>query len=150
MKDLPVTLLEPEDSLLQECYPVFHALRPHLDPVQFADCVRAQYREGYRIVFLRTKGVIAAAAGYRIAHFLAWGKTLYLDDLCTLPGMTGSGLGGKLMDWLIEEAEAQRCSEIHLDTGFQRHAAHRLYLRKGMQLSCHHLSRVLPGPGAGK
>jgi GNAT superfamily N-acetyltransferase len=91
-------------------------------------------------VALRSDGDIKSVAGYRFCEFLAWGKVLYIDDLATLPGEKSQGFGGALLDHLIELAQQERCQGLHLDTGYARHAAHRLYLRKGLQLSCHHMA----------
>src|SRR5688572_3546759 len=113
---------------LERAFPVFAHLRPHLDLATFAARVRAQCTEGYQIVFIESDGKIVSAAGYRVACFLAWGKVLYIDDLITGPGNTRSGCGGALLDWLIEEGRRLGCDEVHLDTGYQRHDAHRLYL----------------------
>jgi GNAT superfamily N-acetyltransferase len=138
-------LLDPGNVLDSEaCFEVFQVLRPHLDREEFLRRLQIQHGEGFRIVFLRHDGRVAAAAGYRVMHYLAWGRVLYLDDLVTLPAMKRAGLGGQLMDWLAGEAKRLECDELHLDTGYQRHDAHRLYLRKGLQLTCHHLSMALP------
>jgi len=93
--------------------------------------------------YLRDSEAVVAAAGYRILEFLAWGRVLYIDDLITLPEKRGAGYAGALMDWMIDHAREQRCDEIHLDSGYQRHDAHRLYLNKGLQLGCHHFSMKL-------
>jgi GNAT superfamily N-acetyltransferase len=139
-----VKLLNAEDGrAVAACHRIFALLRPHLDAAEFAKRVDIQAKENYSIVYIEVDDEILAAAGFRVAHFLAWGKVLYIDDLITLPGRTRQGLGGALMDWLIEHGRQQDCDEVHLDTGFLRHAAHRLYLNKGLELSCHHLSRKL-------
>ena len=132
-----------DDRELERAFAVFTHLRPHLDLATFIRRIRAQREEGYRIVYLERDGQIAAAAGYRVASFLAWGRVLYIDDLITHPERKRLGLGGALLDWLIEEARRLECDEVHLDTGFSRHDAHRLYLNKGFQLSCHHMSLLL-------
>lgn len=135
------------DADLHACFPAFQALRPHLNEVQFIAQVRRQSAQGYRIVALRTKGheghEVPSAAGYRFAEFLAWGKVLYIDDLSTLEAARGQGHGSALLDWLIDQARDQGCSAVHLDSGHQRHAAHRLYLNKGFVLSSHHLALTL-------
>ena len=128
------------DSEIESCFPVFSALRPHLKRDDFLPQVRRQMEQSYRILALRHEGVVKSAAGFRFAEFLAWGKVLYIDDLSTLPGERSNGFAGSLLDWLIDHARANRCRGVHLDTGYARHAAHRLYLRKGLQLSCHHLA----------
>lgn len=134
------TLDASNTAQLGRCFRVFTHLRPHLTEAQFVERVKAQAKEGYAIVYIEAGEDVAAAAGYRIAHFLAWGKVLYVDDLITDPDRKRQGLGGALMDWLLAEAAAQECDELHLDTGFQRHDAHRLYLNKGLRLSTHHMS----------
>lgn len=68
---------------------------------------------------------------------------LYIDDLVTHPEKKKMGIGGALLDWLIEQGRQLDCDEVHLDSGFQRHDAHRLYLNKGFELNCHHLAKKL-------
>jgi GNAT superfamily N-acetyltransferase len=126
---------------LKRAFEVFHFLRPHLDLETFIARVQRQLPDGYKIIYLERDGSIVSAAGYRVTSFLAWGKVLYIDDLITNPEKKRLGLASTLLDWLIEEAKRLQCDEVHLDSGFARHDAHRLYLNKGFILSTHHLSR---------
>lgn len=128
------------DAQINSCFPVFSALRPHLKQSDLLPQVRRQQKQSYQIVALRHDGVVKSVAGFRFAEFLAWGSVLYIDDLATLPGETSRGFGGALLDWLIELARTRGCDAVHLDTGYARHAAHRVYLRKGFQLSSHHMA----------
>src|SRR5688572_29226157 len=137
------------DREIEPAFAAFTHLRPHLDLATFVQGVRTQRGEGYQIVFLEAEGAIASAAGYRVLSFLAWGRVLYVDDLITHPDRKRLGLGGALLDWLIEEARKLGCDELHLDSGYGRHDAHRLYLNKGLKLSCHHLSLQLPKTESG-
>ena len=127
-----------EEILL--CFPAFSALRPQLREQAFLSQVRRQQAQSYQIVALKHDGMVQSAAGFRFAEFLAWGKVLYIDDLTTLPEATSRGFAGTLMDWLVAHAKSSGCQGLHLDTEYTRHAAHRLYLRKGLQLNCHHLA----------
>lgn len=129
-----------DDESLEACFPAFHALRPHLTQECFLQQVRRQQEQGYQILALRHEGMVKSAAGFRLTEFLAWGRVLYIDDLTTLPGETSQGFAGALLDWLIDHAKTQRCDGLHLDTGYARHAAHRLYLRKGLEFNGHHLA----------
>jgi GNAT superfamily N-acetyltransferase len=131
------------DTEIGALFPVFKALRPHLIEMEFISRIRRQQSRGYRLIYLQDPEAVAAAAGYRILEFLAWGKVLYIDDLITLPEKRGAGYAGALMDWMIAHARAAKCDELHLDSGFHRHDAHRLYLNKGLQLGCHHFSMKL-------
>jgi GNAT superfamily N-acetyltransferase len=125
---------------IDHCFDVFKVLRPHIEKEQFIDQVVRQKSQSYQIVGLKVNGKIESAAGFRFAKFLAWGKVLYVDDLTTLPQSRGNGYAAVLMDWLIEYAKANECDQLHLDTGHQRHSAHKLYLKKGLNIVSHHLS----------
>lgn len=132
-----------DDGALERAFVVFTHLRPHLGLATFVRRVRAEAEEGYRIVYVEQAGEIASAAGYRIATFLAWGRVLYIDDLITHPNRKRLGGGGALLDWLLAEAQRLGCDEVHLDTGYARHDAHRLYLNKGFKMTSHHMSRAV-------
>lgn len=130
----------------RSCWPVFSELRPHIaGEEEFIASWKKQAAEGYSIAYIASEGEVVAAAGYRFINTMAWGKILYLDDLVALGAHRGRGFGSILLDWLKKKALSKGCDEVHLDTGYQRHAAHKAYLRNGFQLSCHHLSLVLKG-----
>jgi GNAT superfamily N-acetyltransferase len=131
------------DTEIESCFPAFSTLRPHIEQRNFLAQVHRQQMQSYQILALRHEGAIKSAAGFRFAEFMAWGKVLYIDDLITLPGETSNGYAGALLDWLINHAKSNQCQGVHLDTGYTRHAAHRLYLRKGLQLNGHHLALEL-------
>jgi GNAT superfamily N-acetyltransferase len=123
------------------CWPAFHELRSHLlSEEDFVARWRRQIAEGYRIVYVAEKGVVAAAAGYRFLHTMAWGHILYVDDLVALPAFQRCGLGSLLLQYLQAEARKAGCAAVHLDTGYQRHLAHRSYFRNGFHLHCHHMA----------
>lgn len=126
---------------VRHCWPLFRELRPHLSSEQeFFDRWTKQRTEGYMLAYLQLDGAIVAAAGFRTMNTLAWGKIIYLDDLIALSTMQGRGFGSVLLAWLQEQARELKCDAVHLDTGYQRHAAHKAYLRNGFQLNCHHLA----------
>ena len=120
-------------------------LRPDCQPDPFLARVRLQEREGYRLAMLVDENRVAAVAGYRIGHNLAWKKYLYVDDLVTDGSQRSRGYGRQLMDWLARTARDAGCDELHLDSGVQRFAAHRFYLRYGMDITSHHLRIGLAG-----
>lgn len=131
------------DAELDACFDAYLVLRPHLTREQFVPQVRRQEAQGFQIVALRDEGLVKSAAGFRLAEFMAWGRVLYIDDLTTVPAARGQGFAGRLLDWLTEFARQQGCQAVHLDTGYTRHAAHRLYLSKGFELSSHHMAKPI-------
>lgn len=125
---------------VRRCWHVFKALRPHLTEDEFVRRWHVQRKEAYELVFIESDGAVLAAAGYRVMNTMAWGKIVYLDDLIASTEHQGRGLGSALLLWLQQQAKAKGCNAIHLDTGYQRHAAHKAYLRNGFELNCHHLA----------
>ena len=74
---------EPE---IRACFHAFSELRPHLTEDTFVSQVERQMRNhDYTLVYILDQGQVVVAAGYRVAEFLAWGITFYLDDLITVP-----------------------------------------------------------------
>ena len=76
-----------------------------------------QRPEGYRIVGAFEGERCVAVAGFRVIHNLAWGDTLYVDDLSTLPDARRRGHARALLDWTLEEARRLGCAALHLDSG---------------------------------
>lgn len=129
---------------IQEAFPAMKELRPHLrDAEEWSGRVERQMLQGYRLIGIRREGLWVALAGYRVGENLAWGRFLYVDDLVTLPAVRGHGYGSALLDWLVVEAKRLHCEQLHLDSGVQRFAAHRLYHRAGLRISSHHFSEEL-------
>jgi GNAT superfamily N-acetyltransferase len=105
--------------------------------------VQRQQRDGYRLAFVESAGAVQACAGFRLSENLAWGRFLYIDDLVTAPDARSQGFGKLLLDWLIDAARRAGCAQLHLDSGVQRFAAHRFYLRERMHISSHHFALEL-------
>ncbi len=131
------------DAEIATCFDVVHELRSHLVREEFVARVRLQQQAAYRLAFIAERGVAVAAAGFRIASFLAWGRALYVDDLVTSAQSRSRGHGKTLLDWLAAHAKANGCEQLHLDSGTQRKDAHRFYLRERMEISSFHFQRAL-------
>lgn len=131
------------DEQILKCFDLMKMLRPQLAKEKFIEQVRRQMEEGYSLTYIEDESGVKSVAGYRIAHYLAWGRVLYLDDLITLPEARGIGFGTHLLKWLTVEAKRFECNGIHLDTGIERNDAHRLYLNLGMTINGLHLAMDL-------
>jgi GNAT superfamily N-acetyltransferase len=140
---MTVIIIESEEDALAS-FPIMKVLRPHLEINQFQEQLSRQRQQGYRLAALVDDNEeISALAGFRFAEFMAWGKVLYLDDLITDPAKLKNGYAGALLDWLEEEGKRNGCEAIHLDSGYSRNDAHRLYLKKGWEITSHHFSKDL-------
>ncbi|MBV9330271.1 MAG: GNAT family N-acetyltransferase [Alphaproteobacteria bacterium] len=133
-----------DDAAVRRLHPVIRELRPHIaTPEELASRVTAQRSAGYRLIYAEDQGVPVAAAGFRVSQWLAWGKTLYVDDLIVLESHRGRGFADALMEWMQGEARRQGCAEFHLDSGTHRLPAHRFYHRMGLAISSFHFSKKL-------
>lgn len=133
-----------EKKEIETVFDLMKELRPHLlTHTEFSTQIARQIQEGYSLIGLEVHNKIEACLGYRIFETLAWGKILYIDDLITAEKSHGNGYGAFLLNHTIEEAKRQNCHQVHLDSGYQRHAAHHVYLKHKFKLSCHHLALVL-------
>jgi GNAT superfamily N-acetyltransferase len=104
--------------------------------------------QGYRLVasFEEGDADAVAVAGFRLIENLAWGRTLYVDDLVTLSGHRTRGHADALFGWLEAEAQRLACDEFHLDSGVgpHRQAAHRFYFAHGMRIASFQFSKQAP------
>ena len=129
------------DAQIGSCHSVMLQLRPHLtDQHAFIEQVQQQRKEGYHLAYIQDEHGVKAAAGFRFLTFLAWGKVLYIDDLITDSSQRKNGHGGTLLKWVIDLATQEKCDQVHLDSGPQRHDAHRLYLNHGFKIIGHHFA----------
>ena len=128
-------------------YEAMLELRPNIGTVtEFVARVNdVQRPAGYRIVASFDDGepIAAAAAGFHIGDALAWGHFLYVADLVTRESTRRGGHATGLLDWIRGEAERDGCDSLQLDSGSQRHDAHRLYLARGYRITGHHFGQLL-------
>ncbi|MBX7207796.1 MAG: GNAT family N-acetyltransferase [Verrucomicrobiaceae bacterium] len=141
---MPVTIHLAESSeSIARCFVVMSELRPHVAKDAFESRVRRQQEQGYKLACAESEGEVRAVAGFRVFETLAWGRICYVDDLVTREADRGGGFGSALIDWLVAEARRAGCDEFHLDSGVHRFGAHRFYLHKGMDITCHHFAMKL-------
>lgn len=80
------------DDEIVACFPVVMELRPHIKTEEeLVEKVQLQREMGFRLMYIKDKETnkIASILGFRITHYLFTGKTLYIDDLCSLPFARG-------------------------------------------------------------
>ncbi|HEU4716719.1 MAG TPA: GNAT family N-acetyltransferase [Bacteroidia bacterium] len=129
------------DEEIQKCFPAIHALRPFLKEDEFVSRIRRLMKDGFILAYVEMEdGSVPAASGFRIEEMLHRGKSIYIDELSTLESARSKGLGGMLIDYIIDLAKKEDCASVHLDSGVQRFAAHRFYLKKKFDIVSHHFA----------
>jgi GNAT superfamily N-acetyltransferase len=131
------------DEEIARCFPVMRQLREHLIEADFLPQVRRMQAEGYQLAYLEDASEIRALGGFRIFEMFARGRFMYVDDLVTNSADRSKGYGDAMLDWLTDYAKTHACEYLNLDSGVHRFGAHRFYLRKRMDIVCHHFSLKL-------
>ncbi|UFH54999.1 GNAT family N-acetyltransferase [Spirosoma sp. KNUC1025] len=132
------------DEDIRRCIPAMLALRSHLTPELAFERIRSQQAtDGFILAYIDSENPAEpapAVIGYRFLNFLYSGKTIYIDDLSTLPETRGKGYASALLDFVIEQARQAGCQSVSLDSGQNpaRYDAHRLYLNKRFNIVSHH------------
>jgi len=108
-----------------------------------ANLLNASFANNSKVILLafgEAEGEVRAVAGYRYLESLCSGKFIYVDDLVTLERDRSRGFGGQLLEWLVEQARAQNCQQLELDSGVQRFEAHRFCFLNRMKIASYHFS----------
>lgn len=126
-----------------KCWDVIFVLRPHLIREKFVSTIQEMISEGYQLAYIEENGKAASAIGFRYLQYLYNGKHIYIDDLVSLPETRSKGYAGMLLDYVHNLAKEKGYGCVALDSGHQRHAAHRLYLNKGYNIVAHHFVKNL-------
>jgi len=128
------------DTDLDAIADVMLELRTTYTKTALIERVREQMRQGYRVAWVEADGEVLCVAGFVVGLKLAWGRHVYVDDLVTAERHRSTGAGAAMIAWLKNHAREQGCRELHLDSGIQRFAAHRFYLRERFNIESHHFS----------
>jgi len=126
------------------CKNALFAFRTNLKEDTYMDLILEMIaNQGYKLVYQPNEDHTGAAAfiGYRVQHLLLAGWAIYVDDLYTDPAYRGIGYAGGLLDHVDAAAAAANIQFVHLDSGYNLHTAHRLYLNKGYVLAANHFAK---------
>lgn len=135
-----ITRLAESDVDLEKVSRVMLQLRTWFSKETLIARIKQQQRSGYQVAYVESEGDVLCVAGFVVGTKLAWGKHIYVDDLITDDRHRSEGAGAHMIDWLKSHARALGCEQLHLDSGVQRFAAHRFYLREGFNIESHHFS----------
>lgn len=125
-------------------FDLMQVLRPHLvDAAAYTAQLARQTRQGYRLLAAWSAEQVVGLAGYRELENLLYGRFIYVDDLVVSPGLQRSGLGGRLLSAVRDEAVLRGCDHLVLDTGLHMPLAQRFYFRQGLLARGMHFTQSL-------
>ena len=135
------------DEDIRACYEILVLLgkrRATLSEDQFLQQVkRQQENDGFILIYAEKDARKIAVAGYRYAEFLAYGKVLHLDDLVTREDVRSKGCGGRMMEWLENQAIENDCEMFILGSGPERKRAHKFYFMKDFVIDDYYFGKKL-------
>lgn len=146
---MPYTLqhLDSEDAY-EASFELMRTLRPHLaSPVAYVAQLARQAGQGYRLLAAWNGERIVGLAGYRELENLLYGRFIYVDDLVVSPDLQRSGVGGRLLGAVRDEAVQRQCDHFVLDTGLHMPLAQRFYFRQGLLARGMHFTQNLRQEG---
>lgn len=135
--------VEPGDPRLAEVHAVLVQLRPHLDLAGLRAVYAEGHPQGLRFLAAYDDGHCVGIAGWRLMATTHAVRKLYVDDLVTDSAARSRGVGAALLQELERRARAAGATVLELDSGVQRHDAHRFYLRERMAIASHHFAKPL-------
>lgn len=141
LTDAAGRLLQPD--LLAASESVHRELRPHL-PADYPARMQQIFAGGGRMVAARDRdGRIAGLAVWRFIDNTFEGRTLYVDDLVVSAKVRSGGVGHALLSRCEALARQGGATALDLDSGTQRHDAHRFYFRERMSIVSFHFRKAL-------
>ena len=135
--------LDVDDERWSAALPVLQELRPHLDEASLRGVYAEGHVQGYRFLGAFDGDRCLGLAGWRLVATAHVGRKLYVDDLVTASAARSTGVGRALLGELERRAREAGCTVLDLDSGVQRHDAHRFYFRERMHVSSHHFTKRL-------
>lgn len=130
-----------DESDVIKLIPVVLELRPNRTVSEVNYLLPLLFRQGYKIVYIGDEITAFSILGFRISLFLFSGKTLIIDDLCTLESQRKRGYAGQLFSWIKQHAKEMECEHLCLNSRFHRKDAYRFYLNEGLFLESLHFGR---------
>ena len=131
------------DDEITNCFDAIVELRPHLSRDSFLTTVRTMEDDGFKLAFIEESNQVVAVAGYRIYSNLFMGKHCEVEDLVTVEQHRSKGYGEQMIKWLREQAIAQGCNVLHLDSGTHRGKAHKFYFAQNFTIASYHFSEEI-------
>lgn len=128
---------------IEFCKRALIEFRSNLNPDTFVEQVLRMGTEGFYLIYIadENNAEAAAIAGFRIFEMLRTDTIIYIDDLFTFQENRGKGYASALLNYIEHLALTLNIKTVHLDSGFDLHPAHRLYLKSGYNLACHHFAK---------
>ena len=129
------------DQRWEQALPVLQELRPDLTTALLDQVLVEGAPQGLRFLAAFDGARCLGVAGWRVMATTHSLRKPHVDDLVTASASRSAGVGAALLRELEQRARTAGCAVLDLDSGVQRHGAHRFYLRERMDITSHHFGK---------
>ena len=119
-----------------KCWEAMQQLRPRLRLDEYLVLSLYMQDEGYKLIYIEEHDKALAFCGYRFQTMIHYGRSIYIDDVFTLPKARDQA--SALLNYVLQQAKLAGVQSIHLDSSYQHSEAHRLYMNHGFKIESHH------------
>ena len=119
-----------------KCWEAMQQLRPRLRLDEYLVMSLYMQDEGYKLIYIEEHDKVLAFCGYRFQTMIHYGRSIYIDDVFTLPKARDQA--SALLNYVLQQAKLAGVQSIHLDSSYQHSEAHRLYMNHGFKIESHH------------
>jgi len=119
-----------------KCWEAMQQLRPRLRLDEYLVMSLYMQDEGYKLIYIEEHDKVLAFCGYRFQTMIHYGRSIYIDDVFTLPKARVQA--SALLNYVLQQAKLAGVQSIHLDSSYQHSEAHRLYMNHGFKIESHH------------
>jgi len=119
-----------------KCWEAMQQLRPRLRLDEYLVMSLYMQDEGYKLIYIEEHDRVLAFCGYRFQTMIHYGRSIYIDDVFTLPKARDQA--SALLNYVLQQAKLAGVQSIHLDSSYQHSEAHRLYMNHGFKIESHH------------
>jgi len=123
--------------------PMLRELRTALTAGTLARVLAEGGPQGLRFMAAFEGDACVGVVGWRLVANTSALRKLHVDDLVTGASERSRGVGAALLEELEKRAREAGCGLLDLDSGVQRYAAHRFYLRQRFDIDAHHFAKQL-------
>ncbi len=127
---------------LKQAESVHRQLRPLLPP-DYVARMREIFASGADMAICVRDEKVCGITVFRILEKTYSGRELYCDDLITDETLRSIGVGHALIAHMKAVAAERGCDCLALDSGTQRHQAHKFYFREGLTVPAFHFSKSI-------
>lgn len=122
---------------------LFAMLEPELSSAVVISRIPAMLAQGWRCVGAYNGMDLIGMAGFSKRTHLFSGPVIYIENVAVLPGWRERGVGGRLMEWIENQARASGCLKVTLDVYATNRSAQNFYIHRGYQPRGVHFVREL-------